>query len=750
MEQEEKHLNYYAHSKKNEPDRTHWQLLSDHLTNTADLAEIFGVDAGMSELARTAAMLHDIGKYSKAFQDHLAGSNIKVDHSTAGARTVLEIFNNNEVEKWIAIMIAYCIAGHHSGLPDYGSEMDVDTDSTLMSRIDPQKKKLNDFSQFQTKIKREDLHLPSRLNIRLHDSHHQGFTLAFFIRMLYSILVDADFQETEEFMDGKKPRGLFKKIDDLDQILDLFLRKFETPENKINQKRTEILNTCISKAKEKQGFFTLTVPTGGGKTLASMAFGLKHAATHGLKRIIYVIPFTSIIEQNAAVFKEILGEENVLEHHSNFDWNQSKFDSSLEEMSDDILDKLKLASENWDIPIVVTTNVQFFESLFANRSSRCRKLHNLAKSVIIFDEAQMLPREYLDPCMFAVKELVINYGSSAVFCTATQPCLGSRLPGVEFTELAPDPQVLFDFFRRIRITDVGTLPDPDLIKRLNSHPQVLCIVNTRKHAKGLFEQLEGDGCFHVSTLMCPAHRKRTLIEIKQRLLNRQTCRVVSTQVMEAGIDVDFPVGYRSMAGLDSIIQAAGRVNREGKNELGDVYIFESETPFIKKTPTFIKQGSSVAESILRQYPDDSVSIPAINAFYTQLYTLQDPKSGFDAKRILSYFEKGSNELDFDFKSAAENFNMIENKTVAVVIPFNEPALDILKKVRGHPFPFRFARQLQPYTVNIYQNEFEALQSKGGIETYNGIYEVLTNMDYYNDHTGLTLVESKGGEALFFD
>jgi len=750
MVEKEKSLKYYAHSKKNETDKTHWQLLSDHLTNTAALAEIFGRDAGLSELARTAAMLHDIGKYSKAFQDRLAGSNHKVDHSTAGARTALEIFNKNEVEKWIAIIIAYCIAGHHSGLPDHGSVIDIETDGTLMSRIDPNKRKLEDFSQFQTEVKLDNLVLPSRLNIKLHDAQHPGFTLAFFTRMLYSILVDADFQETEEFMGGKKPRGIYKNIDELNKAFELFIKRFDHPENEINKKRTGTLKACIERATEKQGFFTLTVPTGGGKTLASMAFGLNHAVIHGLKRIIYVIPFTSIIEQNAEVFKEILGEENILEHHANFDWNRNKDEISPDGMSDDILDKLKLASENWDIPIVVTTNVQFFESLFANRSSRCRKLHNLAKSVIIFDEAQILPREYLDPCMLAVKELVINYGSSAVFCTATQPCLGSRLLGVNFIELAPNPQELFNFYRRVRIKNAGIVPDSELVEKLNNHPQVLCIVNTRKHAKGLFEQLEGKGCFHISTLMCPANRKETLTRIRALLKNGLPCRVVSTQVMEAGIDVDFPVGYRSMAGLDSIIQAAGRVNREGKNAMGDVYVFQPETPFIKKTPIFIKQGSSVAESILRDYPDDPVSIPAINAYFNELYALQDPKSGFDAKKILSFFDKGSIEMDFDFKSAAENFNLIENNTVPVVIPYNAEAVDILKKVREHPYPFKFARQLQPYTVNIYQNEFEALQSKGGVETYNEIYEVLSDMDYYNNSTGLTLVDNKGGEALFFD
>lgn len=750
MEENGQRPNFYGHSKKNETDKTKWQLLKDHLINTANLAEKLGKDAGISELARTTAMLHDIGKYSSAFQARLNGSNYKVDHSTAGARTAIQLFNNNDVEKWMATIVAYCIAGHHSGLPNYGSIIDVGTEGTLLARLDPKKKKLEDFNQYKTEISSDLLAFPSHLNIHLHDVLHQGFSLAFFTRMLYSVLVDADFQETEEFVDGKRERGQHKTLEELGNDFNYFLKKFDNPESSINKKRTETLKECIARASDKQGFFTLTVPTGGGKTLASMAFALNHAVRHGLKRIIYVIPFTSIIEQNAAVFKECLGEENVLEHHSNFDWNRNQEIETLDDFSNDALDKLKLASENWDIPIIVTTNVQFFESLYANRSSQCRKLHNIAKSVIIFDEAQMLPREYLDPCMLAVKELVKNYDASVVFCTATQPALKTRLPGMDLTELVDDPQKLFDFYKRVQIHNLGKLKDGELLEKLNTQKQVLCIVNTRKHAKGLFNQLEGEGRFHLSTLMCPVHRKETLIMIREQLKTGRTCRVVSTQVMEAGIDVDFPIGYRALAGLDSIIQAAGRINREGKNIHGDMFVFDPETPFIKKTPIFIKQGSSVAECILRDFSDDPVSTQAIKAYFNTLYNLQDPKRAFDVKRILSYFDKGSGELDFDFKTASENFNLIENNTVSVIIPYNQKAKKILDQVPGHPFTFKFSRQLQQYTVNIYQKEYEALKSKGVIETYGNNFEVLNNMEYYDEQTGLILSADKDGETLFFD
>jgi CRISPR-associated endonuclease/helicase Cas3 len=751
MEAQAKQIVYYAHSRKDK-DKSEWQPLIEHLTNTAYLAEKFGRDAGVSELAHTAALLHDIGKYSKEFQKRLDGSGQKVDHATAGAKEVRGLFNKDQNQKYLADMLAYCIAGHHTGLPDYGDSIDVDGAGTLLARVE--KKQLKDFSAYKTEIDANTLTLPAHVKI-LPDKKQPGFSFAFLTRMIFSALVDADFQETQTYMkDDMRPRGGYENIGQLCEKFNVYLGQFDNPESEINKKRTETLKACIEQSNSKQGFFKLTIPTGGGKTLASMAFALNHAVKHGLKRVIYVIPFTSIIEQNAGKFKESLGEENVLEHHSNFDWRKgSGTDSeSADDETKDAIDKLKLASENWDIPIVVTTNVQFFESLFANKSSRCRKLHNIAKSVIVFDEAQTLPREYLDPCMLAVKELVQNYGASAVFCTATQPALNQRLSNVGFTELAPDAQALFDFYKRVQITNIGKTTDADLIGKIRDHTQALCIVNTRRHAKGLFDQLDEGGRFHLSTLMCPTHRKEKLSEIRKLLKSGQPCRVISTQVMEAGIDVDFPVGFRALAGLDSIIQAAGRVNREMKREISDVFVFAPETPFIKKTPIFVEQGARVAENILRDYGDSPESELAIGKYFELLYSLQG-KDGFDVKKILSCFNKNTGELDFDFKKAADEFRLIDNNTVAVVIPYDAEAKKLIEQACYHPFPYKFARQLQMYTVNIYENEFKKLQSKGVIETYNETYEVLTESSmkqFYDESTGLVLPADAGGDALFFD
>ncbi len=738
---------YYAHTK--DTDKNNWQPLIDHLTQTARLASEFGGDAGVSDLARIAGLMHDIGKYSPAFQQRLEGAKNPVDHAIAGAKELLSLFQEPP-QAIYAQLLAYCIAGHHTGLPDIGSIIDPGEAGTLRARLNRvnQNNKANlDYAAYKTEIDLSGLALENRKLIHPLKKHIQ-FSVAFLIRMIYSALVDADFQDTETFARGEKPRGGYMSIGVLCEQCNRYLQKFDLPQNPIDQKRTETLNACIKNSSLKPGFFTLTIPTGGGKTLASMAFALNHAARHGLKRVIYVIPFTSIIEQNAGVFKEFLGSDTVLEHHSNFDWDRA-FPINHTSTHDEVFDAptiLRLAAENWDIPIVVTTNVQFFESLFANRSSRCRKLHNIAKSVLIFDEAQMLPREYLGPSLSAVWELVTNYGCSAVFCTATQPALGKILPeGTQTTELAPDPSTLYEFYRRVQVTDLGVLTDRELIGRINVHPQALCIVNTRKHARGLFEMIAGEGSYHLSTLMCPANRKEKLLEIRERLKNGQPCRVISTQVMEAGIDVDFPVGYRALAGLDSIIQAAGRVNRERKQPSGNVYVFEPDSEFVKRAPLFIEQGAAVARSILRDYKDDPVSIKAINAYFETILSLHGDRHDLDAKGIFACFDKAEG---FDFNTAAERFRIIESPTVPVIIPYNQDAERLLDELRYTPYPSSTLRKLQVYTVNIYEHEFQALNSKGAIGIVADEYNYLLAPEYYDSKTGMIIPDDSGGNALF--
>lgn len=737
---------FFAHRREGE-DREDWQPLIEHLQNTAEMARNFGVDANVEDLAYIAGLIHDLGKYSAEFQKRLEGGP-RVDHSTAGAKELKTLLKGSPQEVF-AKLLTYPIMGHHTGLPDYGNETDLEG-GTVCARL---KNNLPLYHEYKSELNLSSLPLPQRLHIRP-PKGKLGFSLSFLTRMVYSSLVDADFQETETYMKGARPRGGHEDIPALREKIDAHLKQFENPTSDINRKRNEILQACIEKGKSgKPGFFSLTVPTGGGKTLASVAFALHHAAEHGLKRIIYVIPFTTIIEQNAKVFKRIFGEENVLEHHSNFDWEDRKRENP-DDRTNSALAKLKLAAENWDIPVVVTTNVQFFESLFANKSSRCRKLHNIAKSVIIFDEAQMLPRGYMRPAMAAVWELVTNYGASAVFCTATQPGLERFLPEkTQFEELAPNPQGLFDFYKRVEVKNLGTLPDEELLARLNAHEQALCIVNTRRHASGLFSGLqEKDGNFHLSTLMCPAHRREKLAEIEKRLKSKQPqpCRVVSTTVMEAGIDLDFPVGYRALSGLDSINQAAGRVNREMERGVSEMFIFEPKSEFVKRTPSFLKQTAEVARMVLRDHAEAPISIPAIKAFFGRLYDLQDPNLSFDFKRIMECFD--SEDGRFSFEKAARAFQIIEDPTETVIIPYNKEAERLIEDLKHAQYPSKILRGLQPYTVSIFEGEFDKLSSKGVILTIDDIYHFLDPSHfkkYYDPNRGLLVPESGGGDGLFF-
>ena len=570
---------YYAHSGNNE-DKSDWQKLDDHLLKVAATAKTNAEHFKAGNIASLAGLLHDLGKYTPAFQARLEGSSKRIDHATAGAKIAAELLP----EPWYKL-IAFAIAGHHAGLANGKGE--GDGRRTLEARLK------QEFGAGRSELLRldeiwkQELQLPE-INqqilpqIQPHpDTNQHGFQYAFLIRMIFSCLVDADFIDTDKFykkLNGETwLRGDYPDLSALKPVFDQHLEaklKSSTPTS-INQLRQEILHHARGKAQENPGLFTLTVPTGGGKTLTSMAFALDHALAKNMRRIIYVIPFTSIIEQNARVFREAfgaLGKDAVLEHHSNFD--VSKIKSKNEETDEKTEDKLKLAMENWDMPVVVTTAVQFFESLFADRPARCRKLHNIAGSVIILDEAQTLPLNFLKPVMAVIDELATNYHCSLVLCTATQPalCAPDFKKGFKnVRELAPDPRRLFTELSLVNIQHLGELTDAEVLARMQENPQILTIVNNRRQAQALFQELKEqktNGIFVLTTLMCGAHRTETLNEIRKRLadkVNKPPCRVVSTSLIEAGVDVDFPCVMRAEAGLDSIAQAAGRCNRERWN-----------------------------------------------------------------------------------------------------------------------------------------------------------------------------------------
>ena len=690
------------------------QTVRTHLCGTATLAEEFAAAFDAAEQGALVGLVHDIGKYSDAFQRRILADGPKVDHSTAGAFECAKQGQNPA---------AFCIAGHHSGLPDMGSA-DDHTGKTLLARLN-RAKELPDYSGWESEIVIPRASCPDYCN-------QSPLTDAFFIRMLYSCLVDADYLDTEGFMGEQTVRrGTETTVEELEARLDNYISGWYPPKVQLNEKRCEILDSCIRKSGQKQGFFTLTVPTGGGKTIASLAFALKHARENGLARVIYVVPYTSIIEQTAETFRSILGDENVLEHHSGVEFDADERISEREI-------RMSLATENWDMPVIVTTAVQFFESLFASRSSRCRKNHNIAKSVVVFDEAQMLPIPYLRPCVYAISQLVEHYHVSAVLCTATQPALEGvfREFSEQYTpvELCPPYLAKDPVFRRTEFVQEYTLPWDAVAERMNEKHQVLCIVNSRKNAHQVFGQLRGDGCYHLSTLMVPADRKRKLSEIRTRLKNGLPCRVVSTSLIEAGVDVDFPAVLREEAGLDSVIQAAGRCNREGKRDPATsiVTVFEPET----KPPALFRMNIAAARAAIRQCGGISAE-DTIDHYFRELLFLKG-SDALDKNDIIKQMKAQT----FPFRSIAEQFHLIEQNTVTVYVPTREGAA-LLDRRRSGEINRSLMRKLGQYAVNLYPQHFKALYDAGDVLPLDDGEWYLCNMSLYGEDTGLSLAADSG-------
>ena len=684
----------------------------------------FAAAFGAEEQGQLVGLTHDIGKYSDAFQKRLLRNGAKVDHATAGA---FECWKKGQA------CAAFCVAGHHGGLPDGGGRGDNPDSPTFWGRMNRAAGgRLEPYFAWAAEISLPDASLPSFIG-------RDPLSADLFTRMLYSCLVDADYLDTERFMEGTAPpRGRTADFRKLCSQLDQYISAWFPPKGDLNKLRCQVLKQCLDQGSmQKQGVFTLTVPTGGGKTVASLAFALRHAREHSLRRVIYVIPYTSIIEQTAGIFQKILGSENVLEHHSNI-----LYDTEANgEITPDAA-KLMRSAENWDMPVIVTTAVQFFESLYSNRSSKCRKLHNIADSVIIFDEAQMLPLGYLRPCVSSIAQLVAHYGVSAVLCTATQPVLAPLfrefLPGVSIFELCPEPVMSSEKFRRVTVKMSGKLSWTDVTERMNRELQILCIVNSRKAAQTVYSGLIGEGAFHLSTLMTPFHRKRVLEEVRQRLKDGQPCRVVSTSLIEAGVDVDFPAVLREEAGLDSILQAAGRCNREGKRPAGEsiVAIFQSE----EASPPLFDTAIKAEQTALEQHGDPA-SQEAISCYFSELYDLTGKKAQ-DQKGILPRIQEG----DFPFKTVAERFRLIGDDTRTVYIPM-DGGKALTDRLRQGELSKDLFRQLGQYSVSVYPQHFQALDEAGALELLEDGSAILTDLSLYSKATGLSL-HIDNGNALF--
>lgn len=714
---------YNAHKTK---DGGIYQSLYDHSVQTSRLAGEFSAAFGFGEYGRLLGRYHDAGKYSEKFQRRLEGSVEKYEHSSAGMTLFYE--RAMKTKNIDGILLAHIVAGHHSGLPDTGARTDGGGEGTFYGKYS-RAENIRDYGAYLSEL--GELPEPPCCP----EKFREGYSFHFLGRMLFSSLCDADFLDTERFMSGGAVRRRSgDNIADLKKRFDMYMKRYEKPSGDINIKRKEILDASVRSAEGERGLYRLTVPTGGGKTLSSMAFALRQAEKYGAERIIYVIPYTNIIRQTVGKFAEIFGEENVLGHYSTADIQPDK---------DEMPSPAELAAENWDMPVIVTTNVQFFESLYSNRTSRCRKLHNIANSVLIFDEAQMLPVEMLRPCVRAICELTANYGCTAVLCTATQPSLDELLGsmGVQAKEICPDTAALYDFFRRVKYKYIGEQSDEYMAELIRAAPSALCVLNSRKGAREYYEALKGEGVYHLSTYMTPAHLGRALDTIKAKVGGGERCIVLSTSLIEAGVDMDFPFVFREESGLDSIIQAAGRCNREGKREAGDsvVTIFKRG-----ERCKYVEEKAAITERVIELH-DDIGSPAAVKDYFDRLYftnasALNDRlesvgKFGrLDRKGITDRLRDPKNL--FIYKTISDEFRLIDSVQRQVLIP-GEAGEEITSAIRSGRRDRYLMREASKHCVSLYGYEYEKFR-KSGVLTEFGDIAVLERPKLYDENLGLTV------------
>lgn len=733
---------FYAHSLEGRPEEE-WEDLETHLQAVAELAGGFAATFGSAEWGRLAGLWHDLGKFRPEFQQRLRGSRESVEHAGLGAALAFSKAPDR------GLPLAFAIAGHHAGLAD------LTTSGGGVEGIRPLRERLRANAEVLAGARER---LPRRLVLpdlpplpgRLDLARPEGLrSFELWTRFVFSSLVDADFLATECFYKPKLRARTLAGYDDLrtlnrrlDDHLDRLVVRLPGREagSPVNRCRAEVLAACRAAAERSPGVFSLTVPTGGGKTLAAMSFALRHAVRHGLRRVVVAIPFTSIIEQNARVYREALGEVNVIEHHSGLD------PQAAEERNREAETRRRLAAENWDAPVVVTTNVQLFESLLASSPSRCRKLHNLAGSVLLLDEAQTLPVEYLLPVLDLLRELTGSYGCSIVLTTATQPALARRdsLPqGLEdVQEIVPDPVDLARQLRRVRVRwpdpAAGPLTFTELAQELVQEERALAVVHLRRDARTLAELLEAEHRLHLSALMCPAHRLAVILEVKARLARGEPCRLVSTQLIEAGVDVDFPVVYRCLGGLDSLAQAAGRCNREGRDPAGGrVVFFLAETHPPPGTP---RDGLAIVRAMLAERGGEiDLGDPAVyEAYFRSLYFSRD----LDSRGIQPLRQSLS------FASVGRRFRLIPDDTQPVVVPFGA-AEERLAKLRRRGPDRNLLRSLQPFLVNLRGRDVSFLMGQGALETVADGIQALNPAfrSLYHPDFGLTVAAEADPEDL---
>lgn len=708
------------------------QTVQQHSFQTAVLCREYAIPA-FKDFLYVVGLLHDIGKYMDEFQKRIRGEQIRVEHSTCGALAAGSLFPNV-----MGLMMQFCIAGHHSGLPDAGFPNDTQELGTLYGRL---KREFSDYSEYKRELEIPSVDFGAWAEFVAGDCRKdqelQIDKFAFLTRYAFSCLVDADSTDTADFCrEEERPRALRSDFQACLDRVNARLSAFVCRTN-LQKARSALQAQAFRNADRDAEIYLLNMPTGSGKTLASVKIALERALAEKKKRIIYVIPYNSIIDQTVDVFEGLFGGElEILRHQSTFSYEDA------EDQDEDYRKAATLAAENWDAPFIVTTAVQFFESVYANKRGKLRKLHNMADSILVFDEAHLMPQSYLQPCLQSIAFITRYLNSEAIFLTATMPDFENlihkyALPDSKIFNLIQDTS-LFGEFQKCRYEYIGEVEADALLEKSSQSPSSLVIVNSKKAARQLFRECSTGKKYHLSTYMTPYDRKRILQEIREEL-NRlekdyptyeavpkeRRITIIATSLIEAGVDLDVYTVFRERSGLDSILQAGGRCNREGRRAIADVFVFDF-ADYTRRAP--IEEKGNLAKELLGKYEDISKPL-CIAEYYDTLYFMKQEEIQKNAMHKMC-----SKIRRLPFKEYAEKFELIDSKTVSVVVVRDEKSRELAEHLRYTKSVN--TRMLQNYVCTVYQKELENLIKQHVVEDYGtGVY-CLTNLDYYDEQIGI--------------
>lgn len=718
----------YAHSKLNSQ-KIDWQILEDHLNNVAEIAAKFAKKFNCENIAYNCGILHDIGKYDKNFQQYLSdNSHAKPNHSSASIKACECLYNgsySNSNNPFIKLY-KYIVGCHHTGLKDY---------LNFSSRYDEADLNFEEIKNDFENIIFKNLKLNEFFIMDCPYYH-------ILIKMLFSCLIDADYLDTENFYDSYKTnmRGNFNSISELNNNFNNYINGLKTSSGhtKLNEMRNYVYDKCVENSNLNENLYKLSAPTGIGKTLSSLAFALNKCVKYNKDRIIFVVPYTSIIDQISGILCEIFGENNVIEHHSNFDMEKLNISNDNSKSM-----KWKMSCENYDAPIIVTTSVQFYESFYSNKCSKLRKLHNISNSVIILDEFHLIPNVYLKECVNVINALTKYFNSSILLMSATPTELNNELLNcVEILDSNKTKEI-YNETKRVNYK-MSSIKKPlnhtDVANEMKLHKRALCVVNTKDDCFNIYMNLKKSNSIYLSTRLCPEHRINKINDVKARLKLNEDLYVVSTQLIEAGVDIDFPIVFRAFTGLDSIVQSAGRCNREGKCQFGGfVGIFKM---LGEKIPpeSELQIKSNCMEDIVGKYKNENDylnNIEVTNEYFKSYYK-------FNPVSTNKIYEKMNKQnFEFNFEEVAKEFKFIQNCSKNIIVNYGKSNTLVNElKVNG---PNRYLlRKLQRYTVSIYENEFDKMLENDYLEVFtydkNSEFYIQSDLNIYNDETGLDVIK----------